>query len=70
MERSELIRQCQKKLHDINNKLSAITGYGSLLQDESNLSFEQKKNLETIVDTALIVGNHIQELYDILEKLE
>jgi hypothetical protein len=70
MERSELIRQCQKKLHDINNRLGVITGYGCLLQEELNLSPEQKRNLEVIVDTALIVGSQIHELYDILKKLE
>ena len=69
MERTELVQQCRRKLHDINNQLGAITGYGGLLQEDSNLSPEQKHSLEIMVNTALHAGNIIQELYDILKKL-
>lgn len=69
MERAELVEQCRKKLHDINNQLGAITGYGGLLQEDSNLNPEQKHNLEIMVNTALHAGSVIQELYDILKKL-
>lgn len=69
MERTELVEQYRKKLHDINNQLGAITGYGGILQEDSNLSPEQKHNLEIMVNTALHAGSVIQELYDILKKL-
>ena len=51
----------QKLFHDINNKLSGISGYCSIMVDDKNITNEQKRRLGIVIDLTIVIDKAIRD---------
>lgn len=69
MDKIEKVTACRKELHDLNNKMGAMSGCCSLLLFDDDLTLKDKKYLNIIKEAVNQADLIVKRLYIIVNEI-